>query len=165
MKGEDKGDRVNKILRNKKYKEYLKRIEGLEKTRIYCKHHIVHFMDVARIAYILNLEEESGIDKEKIYVTALLHDIGRWVEYEKGIDHALASKELAYEILKDCGFTYEETVVICQAIGHHRIKENHPTTLSRYLYQADKLSRPCTSCESIGTCKKFNKGEVPVVVY
>ncbi len=158
-------DRVHRILQNKKYKEHIEKIENLEKTRIYCKHHITHFMDVARIAYILNLEEKSSIDKEIIYATALLHDIGRWVEYERGTDHALASKELAYEILKDCGFNNEESIVICQAIGHHRMQENHPTTLSWYLYRADKLSRPCISCESIGTCRKFNNGKAPVVVY
>lgn len=157
--------RVNRILQNETYKEYLEKIKNLEKDRIYCKHEMTHLMDVARIAYILNLEEKSDIDKEMIYATALLHDIGRWVEYESGTDHALASKELSYEILKNCGFNDAESAVICQAIGHHRIKENHPTTLSWYLYQADKLSRPCISCKSIDTCKKYANGEIPIVLY
>lgn len=163
--GRRKVERLNKILQNKRYKEHLERVKSLEKTRIYCKHEMTHFMDVARIAYILNLEEKSGIDKEIIYATALLHDIGRWVEYERGIDHALASKELACDILKDCGFKEEERIIICQAIGRHRIKENHPSTLSYYLYQADKLSRPCISCESIASCKKFANDEIALVAY
>ncbi|RBP67346.1 putative nucleotidyltransferase with HDIG domain [Alkalibaculum bacchi] len=158
-------NRVDKILQNKKYKEHLERIENLEMMRVYCKHHMTHFMDVARIAYILNLEEESGIDKEMIYATALLHDIGRWKEYESGIDHALASQELSVEILQDCGFHKEEIKEIGDAIAHHRIKDNHPTVLSQYLYRADKLSRSCYSCKSIKACKKFANEEVPIFLY
>jgi len=158
-------DRVNKIIQHEKFIEYVDKIQNLEKTRIYCRHEMSHFVDVARIAYILSLEENSNISKEILYATALLHDIGRWVEYESGTDHALASKELALEILQDCAFSEKEITAIRDAIGHHRIKENHSTSLSQYLYNADKLSRPCISCKSITTCKRFADGEVAVVEY
>ena len=52
-----------------------------EKNREYCKHGLQHCLDVARIAYILNLESKLGLEKEIIYAAALLHDITRSVSY------------------------------------------------------------------------------------
>ena len=37
-----------------------------EKSRIFCKHDLQHSLDVARIAYILNLEADLKIEKEII---------------------------------------------------------------------------------------------------
>ena len=119
-------ERVNKILVHHKFIEYIDRIARLEESRVFCKHEITHLIDVARISYILSLEKKYDLGKEIIYACALLHDIGRWKEYEEGIDHAIASKELAVDILQDCGFKQEEINLICSAIGHHRIKDNHP---------------------------------------
>ena len=70
-------NRVDLILEHPKYQEYLDKIKQAEEKRIFCLHNMNHFLDVARIAYIMNLEEELGIAKEIIYATALLHDIGR----------------------------------------------------------------------------------------
>lgn len=158
-------ERVNKILVHHKFIEYLHRIARLEESRIFCKHEISHLIDVARISYILSLEKKSHLSKEIIYACALLHDIGRWKEYEEGIDHAIASKELAVDILQDCDFKQEEINLICPAIGHHRIKDNHPSILSECLYDGDKRSRPCFSCASIDQCKKFSNGEIPKLIY
>ena len=77
-----------------------------EKDRIFCKHGIEHLLDVARIAYIENLEQNCGVSKEWIYTAALLHDIGRFLQYSKG-NIMKAGAELK-EILKDCGFKQEE---------------------------------------------------------
>lgn len=79
-----------------------------------------HLLDVCRISWILNLEEGLLIDKERIYAAALLHDIGRWVEYETGQDHAMASGELAEDILDRCGFSGNEKADIIEAIKSHR---------------------------------------------
>lgn len=158
-------DRINKILQHEKFIMYVKKIEELERERIFCKHNIAHFIDVARIGYILNLEGALNIDKETIYAAGLLHDIGRWKEYQEGADHALASKELAVSILEDCNFILEETEIICEAIGYHRIKEGHQSQLSSILYKADKLSRPCTHCQSINQCKRFKNSEIPILEY
>ena len=50
--------RVNQILETKEYRKYLKRNEKAEKERIFCCHDMGHFLDVARIAMILNMEEQ-----------------------------------------------------------------------------------------------------------
>ena len=52
-------------------------------------------MDVARIAYIENLEAQLGLEKEDIYIAALLHDLGRVDEYESGIGHHIAGRKRA----------------------------------------------------------------------
>ncbi|MPW25079.1 HD domain-containing protein [Alkalibaculum sp. M08DMB] len=158
-------DRFNKILLHHNFKEYLRRIATLEETRVFCKHEMTHFLDVARICYILNLENKANLDKEIIYACSILHDIGRWKEYQEGIDHAIASKGLALDILKDCGFDQREIKLICDAIGHHRTESNHPSNLSEFIYRADKLSRPCNSCNSIDKCNRFENGEIPTINY
>ena len=104
-------DRVNRILHHEKYKDYIARINKAEKDRQFCCHNMGHFLDVARLAVILDQTEGYGQEKELIYGAALLHDIGRWMEYEDGISHEKASVMLAPEILDDCGFSEEEKIV------------------------------------------------------
>jgi putative nucleotidyltransferase with HDIG domain len=156
--------RINQILTNEDYLKYLKKNKEAEGDRIYCHHDIEHFLDVSRIAYIISLEEKLNANKEILYAMGLLHDIGRWMEYESGIDHAIASKNLAEEILQNCDFSESEIQEIISAIESHRsIKSS--SVLGDLLYRADKLSRNCLHCSAITTCKKFQKGEVPVILY
>lgn len=146
-------DRINQILKLDLYKEYVSRNMLAEKQRKFCRHDMGHFLDVARIAMILNLSEEYGISKEMIYAAALLHDIGRWKQYEDGTPHEKAGGCLASEILVKCGFNKEEIADIITAIHNHRnadIKENKD--LSGLLYRADKLSRACFSCAAESEC-------------
>lgn len=151
-------DRINCILENEDFKTYLKTNETLETERIFCHHDINHFLDVSRVASIINLEKGYGLDKELIYAAGLLHDIGRWVEYQEGKDHAIASAELAEAILIKCGFMQEELNEIITAIKAHRDKQQ-TTNLGRVLYEADKTSRACYSCNARGQCKRFSNGE------
>lgn len=144
---------------------YLNKNIELERERIYCHHDITHLLDVCRIAYILVLEKNININKEIIYACGLLHDIGRWKEYTKGIDHALASKELAIEILKDCSFNEKEITLISDAIANHRNKNNHNSPLSELIYKSDKLSRPCFHCNAKSKCKRFLNGETAILKY
>lgn len=157
-------ERVNCILEDADFVRYIAKNKESEKERIFCHHDLNHLLDVCRISWILNLEEELSIDKEKIYAAGLLHDIGRWMEYETGQDHAVVSGELAEGILDRCGFSDDEKAYIVEAIKSHRKKE-HSTDLSRILYRADKLSRPCFNCEAIGKCKRFRRGEKPILSY
>lgn len=157
-------ERVNCILEDADFVRYIAKNKESEKERIFCHHDLNHLLDVCRISWILNLEEELSIDKEKIYAAGLLHDIGRWMEYETGQDHAVVSGELAEGILDRCGFSADEKTQIVEAIKSHRKKE-HSTDLSRILYRADKLSRPCFNCEAIGKCKRFRCGEKPTLSY
>ena len=144
---------VNRILENDTYKSYLLQNEEKEKDRVFCHHDLSHFLDVARIGMILNLEDAYGLSQEMIYAAALLHDIGRWKQYEDGEDHALVSARLCPKILTECGFSQEQTDTIREAIASHRdasVKEEK--SLRGLLYRADKLSRPCFGCKAEKAC-------------
>jgi putative nucleotidyltransferase with HDIG domain len=145
-------ERVTNIIKNNEYEDCLKKIKALEKHRKYCKHNKKHFLDVARIAYILKLERNLDINKEIIYATALLHDIGRHIQYEKGIPHEKASAKIANSILKDSGFKGEEIKQIVSAIEEHRHKSSESSDLGTIIYEGDKLSRKCFSCSQQNTC-------------
>ncbi|WP_300696985.1 HD domain-containing protein, partial [uncultured Clostridium sp.] len=96
---------IDIIFNNVQYRNALKSLKEYEKDREFCNHTIEHFIDVARIAYIMVLEENLNISKEVIYAIGLLHDIGRVKQYEEGISHDIASVEMSKEILKETNFT------------------------------------------------------------
>lgn len=138
---------IDAIINHPKYKTYYFKIQDHEVNRSTCKHDIGHFLDVARIAYILNFENQLGLSKTIIYATALLHDIGRFEQYERGIEHEISSASLCLEILEDTGFSKSEIHQIQTAIINHRnmdIKDE--PSLRGIIYRADKASRPCHSC-------------------
>lgn len=162
---ENEMERVNRILNNPAYRNHLEKIAVYEQTRLYCRHDLVHFLDVCRIGWILALEESTGLDKEMIYACGLLHDIGRWLQYEKKADHAVESARLCVEILEDTGFKPEEIDAIQEAISCHRVKDESSTGLVSILYRADKYSRKCYDCPEIGECKRFKNGEMPYLWY
>ena len=60
-------ENINKIINNNLYKESLENLKKYEEDRKFCNHTIEHFIDVARIAYILVLEENINVSKEVIY--------------------------------------------------------------------------------------------------
>lgn len=145
-------DRVNNILNDIAYNELITGIKHWENKREFCKHNMRHFLDVARIAYIMVLEREMNVKKDVIYAIGLLHDIGRGEQYEKKIPHEAASARLAPDILQRCGYTEEEIRIIISCILNHRNKENKEGTLEEIIYRADKLSRPCYSCKAEKKC-------------
>lgn len=77
-------ERVNQILQHTLYQSCRRQIDEKEKDRIFCGHDMGHLLDVARLAWIFNLEANQEISKERIYAAALLHDIGRHIQYENG---------------------------------------------------------------------------------
>lgn len=146
-------ERVNRILQSEQYQKYIEKNEEWERDRKFCRHNMGHFLDVARIAMLLNEEEQYGLPKEMIYAAALLHDIGRWKQYEDGTPHEKAGADLAPEILKECGFDEKETDVVVSAVSRHRnaaVKEEK--NLNGLLYRADKLSRACFACGAEKDC-------------
>jgi len=159
-------ERINRILTDSDYRKYIEKNCAAEEERIFCRHNMEHFLDVARIAWILNLEEQLGITKEWIYAAALLHDIGRHVQYENGIPHEEASAQLASAILKRCGFASEEEAVILEAIRGHRDAASleairghgdaqnvsSEKDLAAVICRADKLSRACYTCPVSEEC-------------
>ena len=112
--------RIDAILQNEKYREHLRENFLAETDRIFCKHDLQHFLDVARIAVLISYENELQIDRELIYAAALLHDIGRHEQYSKGIPHEEAGARIAAEIMEECGFTEEERQAVVEAIADHR---------------------------------------------
>ncbi|SHJ12164.1 HD domain-containing protein [Dethiosulfatibacter aminovorans DSM 17477] len=146
-------DAVDRILNDKMYRECLGRICEIEKDRKFCRHNMAHFLDASRIAYIMSLEDGAVIEKNLIYATGLLHDIGRHEQYLRGVPHEVASAEIAAGILMDAGYTDEETVYITKAILDHRNPEvKDEKSLSGYIYRADKKSRACFNCASTDEC-------------
>ena len=141
-------ERIDRIMENSIYLEKQNRLDELEKERIYCRHGLDHAISVARIMYIKALEQKLSFDKELIYAAALLHDIGRCEQYEKGVPHHEAGEKLAEKILSECGFFEEEIAIIKAAIQSHRKEEDESGTFSALLYEADKLSRDCYRCKA-----------------
>lgn len=124
-----------------------------EENREFCKHDIVHLLDVARIGWQMILEEHLPIPKDIFYATALLHDIGRARQYEEGIPHAQAGLDAAKTILGACGFSTAEVNAMLLAIAHHStLPQEDDRPLSVILYRADKASRACYFCRSQEAC-------------
>lgn len=146
-------ERVNKIYTNETYKKYLRNISLYEVNRLYCKHNMEHFLDVARIMYIINLENNLNFSKDIIYGCALLHDIGRSLEYTESFEHHIGSSIIARDILPTCDFSNYEIDIICNAIEKHRNQLQIENSLNSLLYISDKLSRNCFSCNETKTCK------------
>ena len=146
-------NRINNILHHPLFRQYMEKNAEKEKERIFCRHNMSHVMDVARIAYILNIEEGHRVPKDMIYGAALLHDIGRHVQYETGEKHAFVSARLAPKILMDCGFDEEETEEIVTAIYRHSDKSQiGGKGLNALIAEADQLSRACCACPAEAVC-------------
>ena len=137
--------RIDAIWNHATYQCSLERLSKWEEKREYCRHTPEHFLDVARITWILALEAGIPAEKEIVYAAGLLHDIGRFRQYEEGIPHEQASARIAEEILRDCGFEESEQEQVLELIRSHRTRQQEEI-LAGLFYQADKLSRNCFSC-------------------
>lgn len=149
-------ERMKQIRTHPLYHSSLCRLSELEKDRSFCRHGMEHLLDVARIAYIRCLERKLPISRDLIYASALLHDIGKWQQYENGTPHELASANIAEKIIKSLPealqFSPEETRQILTAIrGHRRLRQN-PEPLESLLYESDKTSRACFCCPALAEC-------------
>lgn len=146
-------ERINKLLKHVDFQEHMAKNKMAEAQRRFCHHDMGHFLDVARLAVILNQKEQLGINEEWIYAAALLHDIGRWKQYEDGTRHEVASYQFAPKILEDAGFQEPERTAILSAILEHRNSEKaEETSFDGLLYRADKMSRSCFACEMESEC-------------
>lgn len=159
-------ERVNRILKQPIWKQSLQKNKIAEKERIFCKHNIEHFLDVGRIAYIKSLEQNLNIKKDVIYAAALLHDIGKFLQYLDGTPHEIASSDLAKDILKECGYLEGECDTIVKAILEHRKKPTHfSSELSRILYESDKISRNCMFCPANAQCNWADDKKNQEIIY
>ncbi|MGE5373124.1 MAG: HD domain-containing protein [Solirubrobacterales bacterium] len=151
--------RAEAVLKDSEYLDYLERMDLAERHYPFCRHDLRHMLDVARVTYIMVLEQgameqfvkENGLGdlsrgREVIYAAGLLHDIGKWCEYEEGGDHSVHGARLAGPILTRSGFSQAETDLIVRSIFEHRHLHQNMSFLGQILYQADNLSRVCTHC-------------------
>ncbi|MGB4503400.1 MAG: HD domain-containing protein [Syntrophaceticus sp.] len=170
-------ERIDAIVRDPLFQECLNKNKKAEKGREFCKHDLQHFIDVARITYILvlessrfsNLIEDNRLSsaqaaKEVVYAAGILHDIGRWHQYETGEDHSIIGAELAEEVLKRANFTQQEIRVIVRAIREHRSQREGMSLLGELLHRADNLSRACHECSAKERCYKFSSMETGELV-
>lgn len=156
--------KMTAIWKHPLFQSSFQRIQEWEKDRIYCRHGMEHFLDTARIAYIRSLEETIPVSKDQIYAAALLHDIGKWQQYEDGTPHEIASARIASCILKDivttaeafpggAWFSPEDIRQILTAIRGHRTLRSGAEPLERLLYESDKASRACFHCAAKDSCE------------
>lgn len=148
-------ERITKIYQHSVYQQELQFVLEAEKDRQFCRHDMQHFLDVARIGWTLCLERKLDIAKELVYAAALLHDIGRGMQYREGISHDEASVLLAEQILPECGFSSAQTKEICVAIAGHRMSSEETERrngLGEILEEADHASRCCFACEAEPEC-------------
>ena len=143
--------KVNEILNNTIYKKCIKEIEVMEQDRVFCRHNINHFLDMARIAYILVLEEGLSYSKEVIYAIGLLHDIGRAQEYKNNINHDEAGVMISEKILKETSYSTDEINLILNAVANHGNKDAEDKFLN-IIYKSDKLTRNCFDCKAEKEC-------------
>ena len=162
--------RATAVYEHPEFQTRLAKLKELEIDRIWCRHGIDHLMDVARLAYIFVLERGYALDKDLVYATALLHDVGRSTQYLEGTPHAEAGIEPAKTILTDCGFSEAETAMALRAIAEHSdessaspeviartmpekvVDEQLSAQLTEVIYDGDKLSRDCFRCEVNTEC-------------
>lgn len=145
--------KIEQILKHPLFRASMAQIELLERERVFCRHGMEHGLAVARVAWIMSLEEKLRFSKELIYAAALLHDIGRWKQYTEGAQHEAVSAGLAQEILADTDFSTEEIGHILAAIECHRSQAvSEKDSFTALMYRADKQSRPCYLCAAREDC-------------
>jgi len=161
-----RNDTRNKILQHPLFIEHYNKIAQDEKNRPFCRHDISHFLDVARIAMIINIKENYAIAETLIYAAGLLHDIGRHKQYHEGIDHAQASAKIAKKILIDCSFSDKDIDIITDAISTHRTMAiANEGSLRGLIYRADKMSRNCFFCEAADKCNWPQEKKRTTIIY
>lgn len=144
---------VERLLNHPDFFAAFDTIEANEKTRIFCRHGLDHALDVARITWILTLENKRDFEKETVYLAALLHDIGR---SKDNANHDEESARMAITLLSACCADAPLIKAIADAIAGHREKSTsidlHTATLGELLAYADQKSRPCYRCAAAPNC-------------
>lgn len=162
-------DRIEKIKTDPLYLECLSLNGHRERDRVFCGHDFQHMLYVSQISYKI-ISDTLGLDKfakkeglpgsataaEVIAAAGLLHDMGRWKQYDTGEDHALAGAGLARVVLERAGFTGKEIKLITRAIREHRRPGPGTSYLGRVICLADDLSRPCGTCGARTDCYKYD---------
>ena len=143
---------TNRILKNREYQRVLSQLREMEADRVFCRHDIQHFLDVARLAVILCNDWGVSCDRDIIYAAALLHDIGRVQEMQCGIPHDIAGQAVADVILSDISCPDDAKKQIISLIASHRSAAPKKSQLEQVFCEADKRSRSCYCCAVQAMC-------------
>lgn len=149
---------IDKLLKDTDYLEQLKHLEELEQNREFCRHGLPHLLDTARLIWIRCLEGRRTMDKEMVYLAALLHDLGRIDQYEAGTPHHEAGARRAEVLLGAIGYPAGRIGKIQEAILGHRGSSSagDVVELSALLAWADQRSRMCFCCQAREACSWRN---------
>lgn len=161
-------DRIEKLKADPLYLECLSNNGLRERDREFCRHDDQHMLLVSQISCQI-ISETAGFAgfarreglpgpeeaAEVVRAAGLLHDMGRWKQYDSGENHAPAGARLARGVLKRAGFSPAEIRIITRAILEHRRAGPGASCLGRVLCLADDLSRPCGSCGARSGCYKY----------
>lgn len=161
--------RIDLIKKDPFYLECLGLNDDRERDRPFCRHDFRHALDVSQISYkiITQISTLNGFAKQEriggpsealevIHAAGLLHDIGRWRQYDTGEDHALGGAGMAIPVLEKADFIKKEIEIVTRAIMEHRKAGPGASFLGRVLCLADDLSRPCNSCGARFECYKYD---------
>jgi uncharacterized protein len=166
----DPMDRVNAIINNKEFQDWIVANNQAEYGSQYCRHGLEHAFDVARIAYELWLDNSGNpVAKDIVYAAALLHDIGYWSKFEDLTENSaddedieeespfVVAASLAEEILFSAGYHPAVITEILKAIKN--MDTDSKEGLSVILRKANEMSRPCFICPMVEKCSKEPKNK------
>lgn len=143
---------TNRILCDSEYQKLLLLLSDFEKDRVFCRHDMEHFLNVARICCLLCEKKKMCVNTDIIYSAALLHDIGRTVEYASGESHHIAGKSISERILERTGCSDEFRQTVIGLIADHREYDLKDSSLKSIFSLADKKSRLCFMCDARNEC-------------
>ena len=126
--------------------ELSKMIELFPEEKRAIEYRYEHSLRVASIA--LDIAKKEGLDEDRCYIGALLHDLGYSVLYDNPkeyVNHGRIGAKLARPFLESLGYSEEEVNEICYGIAIHVDDkadfEGKRTALAVTIGDADNIDR------------------------
>ena len=126
--------------------ELSKMIELFPEEKRAIEYRYEHSLRVASIA--LDIAKKEGLDEDRCYIGALLHDLGYSVPYDdpkEYVNHGRIGAKLARPFLESLGYSEEEVNEICYGIAIHVDDkadfEGKRTALAVTIGDADNIDR------------------------
>ena len=126
--------------------ELSKMIELFPEEKRAIEYRYEHSLRVASIA--LDIAKKEGLDEDRCYIGALLHDLGYSVPYDNPkeyVNHGRIGAKLARPFLESLGYSEEEVKEICYGIAIHVDDkadfEGKRTALAVTIGDADNIDR------------------------
>ena len=126
--------------------ELSKMIELFPEEKRAVEYRYEHSLRVASIA--LDIAKKEGLDEDRCYIGALLHDLGYSVPYDNPkeyVNHGRIGAKLARPFLESLGYSEEEVNEICYGIAIHVDDkadfEGKRTALAVTIGDADNIDR------------------------